>query len=77
MGTQIGIGGASKKRGGASSADAVSYDNSKSGFSATNVQDAIDEVGENLGGFCFEHISQDDYDNLPTKEPNYLYFITD
>lgn len=63
--------------GGASSADAVSYDNSKSGFSATNVQDAIDEVGANLGGFLFEHISQDDYDNLPTKEPNYLYFITD
>lgn len=33
------------------SADAVSYDNSKSGFSADNVQDAIDEVGANLGEY--------------------------
>lgn len=78
MALKIGIGGNSRSGGGgASSADAVSYDNSKSGFSATNVQDAIDEVVANWGGFCFEHISQDDYDNLPTKEPNYLYFITD
>lgn len=33
--------------GGASSADAVSYDNSKSGLQSTNVQGAIDEIGAN------------------------------
>lgn len=42
--------------GGASSADAVSYDNSKSGFSATNVQDAIDEVGAKERKVKYIHI---------------------
>lgn len=37
--------------GGASSADAVTYDNTTSGLTATNVQSALDEVGANLGGF--------------------------
>src|SRR5690606_29958490 len=36
--------------GGGSSADEVSYDNAVSGLSATNVQDAIDEIAATAGG---------------------------
>lgn len=61
--------------GGASSADAVSYDNSKSGFSATNVQDAIDELGANLGGFSLWGGTQVEYNKLPSIEHNKFYFI--
>ncbi len=43
---KIGSGGG----GGASSADDVSYDNTDSGLTATNVQDAIDEVAQSGGG---------------------------
>lgn len=49
MALKIGIGGNSRSGGGASSADKVSYDNTTSGLQSTNVQDAIDEVGANLG----------------------------
>lgn len=34
--------------GGASTAEAVQYDNSNSGLEATNVQGAVDEVNSNL-----------------------------
>lgn len=51
--------------GGASSADAVSYDNTTSGLQSTNVQSALDEVGANLGGFNFdiEYSDNDEYGN--------------
>lgn len=76
MALKIGIGGNSRSGGGgASSADAVSYDNSKSGFSATNVQDAIDEVGANLGGFSLWGGTQVEYNKLPSIEHNKFYFI--
>lgn len=61
--------------GGASTADAVSYDNSKSGLQSTNVQDAIDEVGENLGGFSLWGGTQVEYNKLPSIEHNKFYFI--
>ena len=44
MSLKIGIGGNSRIGGGASSADAVSYNNTDSGLQSTNVQGAIDEV---------------------------------
>lgn len=57
--------------GGASSADAVSYDNSKSGFSATNVQDAIDEVVANLGGIVIDN-SKDIQSQFATENASYI-----
>lgn len=76
MALKIGIGGNSRSGGGgASTADAVSYDNSKSGLQSTNVQDAIDEVGANLGGFSLWGGTQVEYNKLPSIEHNKFYFI--
>jgi hypothetical protein len=47
---QIAVNGGGGGGGGASSADKVSYDNTTSGLSATNVQAAIDEVAQGGGG---------------------------
>ena len=50
---------------GVSSADKVSYDNTNSGLTATNVQNAIDEVNNSLANLLTL-----DYDNAVTLTPN-------
>lgn len=49
------------------------YDNSKSGLEATNVQDAIDETVQRLGGLSFEVMSESAYQALAAKDANTLY----
>lgn len=57
------------------SSDAVdiNYDNTTSGLAATNVQDAVDEVNNSLGG-CY--ISFTDESGNPTTEP-YIHWVTE
>ena len=57
------------------SSDAVdiNYDNTTSGLTATNVQDAIDEVNNSLAG-CY--LSFTDADGNPTTEP-YIHWNTE
>jgi len=42
----------------------ISYDNSTSGLSATNTQDAIDELASNIPGQCFLEITSSSYQTL-------------
>lgn len=60
-----------------STAKDTTYDNSKSGLNANNTQDAIDELGGNLGGFSLWCGTQVEYDAISTKDANTLYHITD
>ena len=66
--------------GGASSADQVSYDNTTSGLVADDVQEAIDEVVDDLDDKAeYVELTQLEYDALsPAEKGNgTLYFITD
>ena len=57
-------------------AEAISYDNTITGLTATNVQDAIDEVTDvRLGGITFVAITQAAYD-LITPDPLIHYIVT-
>lgn len=58
------------------SADDVSYDNTTSGLTASDVQDAIDEIASKLSSLNVT-LTQDEYDLLPaeTKNNGSYYFI--
>ena len=58
--------------GGASSADDVSFDDTTSGLSATNVQDAIDEVVERVWEGTLAQ-----YNAITVKDPDTVYYVTD
>lgn len=71
--------------GGASTADAVSYDNASSGLTARNVQDALDELNDNVNNCQGGSGSNDveltlaEYEALGdvVNSDNVNYFITD
>ena len=58
------------------SADDISYDNTTSGLTASDVQDAIDEIASKLSSLNVT-LTQDEYDLLPaeTKNNGSYYFI--
>lgn len=60
--------------GGASTAHAVSYDNSGSGLSATSAQGAIDELAAKPK---LEQMTQADYEALEEKDDNTYYMCTE
>lgn len=45
------------------------------GLSATNVQEALVEINESLGGFSLVSCTQSEYDALTTKSPTTIYLI--
>ena len=48
----------------------VSYDNTSSGMTATDVQDAIDELSANIGGFKFVAMTTAEHDALTEDLPD-------
>lgn len=66
---------------GASSASQVSYDNTTSGLTATNVKDALDELAAKTqalgGGIRFMLITKAAYDELNPPDPTIIYFVQD
>lgn len=60
-------------------ADGVTYDNTSSGLTATNVQDAIDEILDTVEGQSHVELTQAEYNALTPeqKSAEVVYFITD
>lgn len=60
--------------GGASNADSIKYDNSKSGLEATNVQGAVDELNESLGGLNFAQDEEGNWGYIPSGADTVIPF---